>query len=45
MENPRIAPIVCYREAWAEQEEVFQSDPWECGLTERNRHNLQTLVG
>jgi 4,5-dihydroxyphthalate decarboxylase len=31
--------------AWAEHEEVFQSDPWECGLTERNRRNLQTLVG
>jgi 4,5-dihydroxyphthalate decarboxylase len=44
MENPRIAPIVWYREAWEEQEEVFQSDPWEYGLTERNRHNLQTLV-
>jgi 4,5-dihydroxyphthalate decarboxylase len=45
MENPRIAPIVWYREAWEEQEEVFGSDPWEYGLTERNRHNLQTLVG
>ena len=45
MENPRIAPIVWYREAWEEQEEIFQSDPWEYGLTDRNRHNLETLVG
>ncbi|MFZ3353305.1 MAG: hypothetical protein WA268_20835 [Xanthobacteraceae bacterium] len=45
MENPRIAPIVWYREAWEEQEEIFQSDPWEYGLTERNKHNLETLVG
>jgi len=45
MENPRIAPIVWYREAWEEQDEVFDSDPWEYGLTERNRHNLETLVG
>jgi 4,5-dihydroxyphthalate decarboxylase len=44
MENPRIAPIVWYREAWEEQEQVFQSDPWEYGLSERNRHNLQTLL-
>ena len=45
MENPRIAPIVWYREAWEEQEEIFQSDPWEYGVTDRNRHNLETLVG
>ena len=45
MENPRIAPIVWYREAWGEQDEIFQSDPWEYGLTDRNRHNLETLVG
>jgi 4,5-dihydroxyphthalate decarboxylase len=45
MENPRIAPIVWYREAWEEQEEIFHSDPWEYGLTDRNRHNLDTLVG
>jgi len=45
MENPRIAPIVWYREAWEEQEEIFRSDPWEYGLTVRNRHNLETLVG
>ena len=45
MENPRIAPIVWYREAWEEQEELIGADPWEYGLSERNRRNLSTLVG
>lgn len=45
MENPRIAPIVWYREAWEEQEALIGDDPWEYGLTDRNRNNLETLVG
>lgn len=44
MENPRIAPIAWYREAWEEQEEILGPDPWEYGLTEKNRHNLETLI-
>jgi len=45
MENPRIAPIVWYREAWEEQEELLGPDPWEYGLSDLNQHNLNTLVG
>lgn len=45
MENPRIAPLVWYREAWEEQAEIIGHDPWEFGLTERNRRTLETLVG
>jgi 4,5-dihydroxyphthalate decarboxylase len=45
MENPRIVPLAWYREAWEEQEEILGADPWEYGLTERNRKNLETLVG
>ena len=45
MENPRIVPLVWYREAWEEQEEIFGADPWEYGLTDANRKNLDTLVG
>jgi len=45
MENPRIVPLAWYREAWEEQQELMGRDPWEYGLTERNRHNLETLVG
>jgi 4,5-dihydroxyphthalate decarboxylase len=45
MENPRIVPLVWYREAWEEQESLFGADPWEYGLTERNLKTLTTLVG
>ena len=45
MENPRIVPLVFYREFWEEQEELFGKDPWEYGLTDQNRFTLETLVG
>jgi 4,5-dihydroxyphthalate decarboxylase len=45
MQNPRIAPLAWYREAWEEQEEILGADPWEYGLTEQNRKTLETLVG
>ncbi len=44
MENPRVAPLAWYREAWEEQEEILGSDPWEYGLTEKNRNQLEMLV-
>jgi 4,5-dihydroxyphthalate decarboxylase len=45
MENPRIVPLAWYREAWEEQEQILGPDPWEYGLTDRNRHTLETLAG
>ena len=45
MENPRIVPLAWYREAWEEQDGIFGPDPWQYGLTERNRKTLDTLVG
>ena len=45
MANPRIVPLAWYRDASEEQERVLGSDPWEYGLTERNRKVLETLVG
>jgi 4,5-dihydroxyphthalate decarboxylase len=45
MENPRIVPMVWYREAWEEQEAMFGTDPWQYGLTEGNLKTLETLVG
>lgn len=45
MINPRITPLAWYREAWEEQQEILGPDPWENGLTERNRKTLETLVG
>jgi 4,5-dihydroxyphthalate decarboxylase len=43
MANPRIVPLAFYREAWEEQEELMGPDPWEYGLTDRNRHTLETI--
>lgn len=44
MLNPRLVPLAFYREAWEEQELLLGPDPWEYGLGERNRHNLETLL-
>lgn len=45
MQNPRIVPLVFYRDVWEEQEEMFGKDPWEYGLTDRNRHTLEVVTG
>lgn len=44
MENPRIAPLAWYREAWEEQEDILGPDPWEYGLTPDNTHQLEMLT-
>jgi 4,5-dihydroxyphthalate decarboxylase len=44
MENPRIVPLAWYREAWEEQAAILGPDPWEYGLTERNRRTIETLA-
>ena len=45
MQNPRIVPLAWYREAWEEQESILGPDPWEYGLTDKNRKTLETLIG
>jgi 4,5-dihydroxyphthalate decarboxylase len=45
MANPRIVPLAWYRAAWEEQERVLGPDPWQYGLTDKNRENLETLAG
>ena len=45
MFNPRVAPLAWYRAAMEEQEALLGPDPWEYGLTPKNRHTLDTLVG
>jgi 4,5-dihydroxyphthalate decarboxylase len=45
MENPRIVPLAWYRETWEEQEEILGPDPWQYGLGEQNRTNLEALAG
>jgi 4,5-dihydroxyphthalate decarboxylase len=45
MANPRIVPLAWYLEAWNEQQNILGPDPWEYGLTEKNRHIMQTIAG
>jgi 4,5-dihydroxyphthalate decarboxylase len=45
MVNPRIVPLAWYQDAWEEQERVLGPDPWEYGLTEKNRKVLDTMIG
>ena len=45
MQNPRIVPLAWYRDAWEEQENILGPDPWEYGLSDKNRKNLETLIG
>jgi 4,5-dihydroxyphthalate decarboxylase len=45
MANPRVVPLVWYRVAWEEQEEIVGPDPWEHGATERNIENINTIAG
>jgi 4,5-dihydroxyphthalate decarboxylase len=45
MANPRIVPLAWYRSAWEEQERILGPDPWEYGLSDKNRKVLETLVG
>lgn len=44
MENPRRVPLAWFRHALEEQEELVGKDPWEYGLGEANRKNLETLM-
>jgi 4,5-dihydroxyphthalate decarboxylase len=44
LENPRIVPLAWHQTAWEEQREILGPDPWEYGLGEINRRNLETLA-
>jgi len=41
--NPRNVALAWVRNALEEQIAVLGPDPWEFGLTQRNRNNLATL--
>src|ERR1035437_5977022 len=45
MQNPRIVPLAWYRAVLAEQAPILGRDPWEYGLTDKNRKTLETLIG
>jgi 4,5-dihydroxyphthalate decarboxylase len=45
LNNPRIVPLAWYSAAWEEQQRLLGPDPWEYGLTDKNRHTLATIAG
>jgi 4,5-dihydroxyphthalate decarboxylase len=45
MKNPRVVPLAWYQEALEEQEQLLGPDPWEYGLTDKNRKTLEMLAG
>ena len=45
MVNPRLVPLAWYQEAWEEQAQILGPDPWQYGLTDQNRHTIETLAG
>ena len=42
--NPRMVPLAWMRTAWDEERAVLGPDPWEYGLGETNRKNLETIL-
>lgn len=42
--NPRLVPLAFYENAWERQRDLLGPDPWEYGLGDANRHNLQTVL-
>ena len=42
--NPRIVPLAWYRSAWEEQKEIMGTDPWEFGLSDLNRKNIEIMA-
>jgi 4,5-dihydroxyphthalate decarboxylase len=42
--NPRLTPLGFFEAAWEEQRDLLGADPWEYGLGEANRRNLETIV-
>jgi 4,5-dihydroxyphthalate decarboxylase len=44
LENPRIVPLAWFTSALEEQHRLLGCDPWQYGLTEQNRRNLETAI-
>jgi 4,5-dihydroxyphthalate decarboxylase len=45
VENPRVVPLAWFSSALEEQNAILGSDPWQYGLGEVNRRNLETAMG
>lgn len=42
--NPRVVPLAWWSTALFEQQRILGPDPWEYGLSERNRRNLEAMI-
>jgi 4,5-dihydroxyphthalate decarboxylase len=42
--NPRIVPLAFWSWALDEQQDLLGDDPWQYGLTDANRRNLETAI-
>jgi 4,5-dihydroxyphthalate decarboxylase len=42
--DPRLTPLAFFEAAWEEQSDLLGADPWEYGLSDANRHNLETIL-
>lgn len=43
--NPRVVPLAWYRSYLDDERALLGPDPWEYGLSDSNRKNLDTLIG
>jgi 4,5-dihydroxyphthalate decarboxylase len=43
VKNPRMVPLAWVRTAVEEQQDILGPDPWQYGLTNANRKNLETI--
>ena len=43
--DPRNVPLAWHRTYWEEERALLGPDPWEYGLSELNKRNVDTLVG
>jgi 4,5-dihydroxyphthalate decarboxylase len=43
VKNPRMVPLAWVRTAVEEQQDILGADPWQYGLTDANRKNLETI--
>jgi 4,5-dihydroxyphthalate decarboxylase len=43
VQNPRMVPLAWVRTAVEEQQDILGPDPWQYGLTNANRKNLETI--
>lgn len=44
VQNPRVVPLAWWSTALFEQQRILGPDPWEYGLGERNRKNLEAML-